>query len=614
VSRRTVSNPPPADFLSLQDEANAFWRMRRRIVAALLQQAVAKAKFRLMLVLLLSALLWWGLFWLFAVGFDFLETGIRDPQMHDLAVRAVFGMFFAALMVMLIFSSGVILYGSLFRSPEVGYLLTIPARTGRVFLHKFQEAVVLSSWGFLLLGSPMLLAYGVVSGAPWYYYAMLMPFLVGFVYIPASIGAVSCLAIMYWVPGRRLHMLLLASAGVGVAVLVFAWSLTGIIQNELLTPNWFQEMLSRLQFTEERWLPSWWLSSGLLEASRHACSESVLFLTLILANALFGRQAAIWVAARLYRPAYSRLHGGPAAWKYPKLVWIERIGTWVDRIIVRITGFLAASLDRITLRIPFFLSRQIRLLLVKDLRLFRRDPVQWSQFLIFFALLALYFLNIRRFTYRDRYIGWVNVIAFLNLSVVGLLMSTFTTRFIYPMISLEGRRFWYLGLLPLRRETILWGKFAFAVGCSIIPCGGLILLSDYMLGVPSLIVASHQLTCLILCVGLSGIAVGFGARFPNLREQSPSRIAAGFGGTLNLVISTLYILVVVLLTALPSHFYLAARFAEANVGGFGRGAMPLEEKVRIWLFAGSAASILLGIIATVVPLAVGFRAFRRLEF
>ena len=39
--------------------------------------------------------------------------------------------------------------------------------------------------------------------------------------------------------------------------------------------------------------------------------------------------------------------------------------------------------------------------------------------------------------------------------------------------------------------------------------------------------AIHQSTCLMLCLGLSGIAVGLGARLPNLREQSPSRIAAG---------------------------------------------------------------------------------------
>ena len=224
----------------------------------------------------------------------------------------------------------------------------------------------------------------------------------------------------------------------------------------------------------------------------------------------------------------------------------------------------------------------------------------------------MYFLNIRRFTYNIYYIDWVNMVSFLNLSVVGLLMSTFTTRFIFPMISLEGRRFWILGLLPVRRETILWSKFLFAAGGSIIPCSALILLSDAMLNVPPMVLASHQLTCLVLCLGLAAIAVGLGARLPNLREQSPARIAAGFGGTLTLVVSMLYILVIVLLTALPMHFYLAAPYTGVVRGASEQAAMMWW--LRLWLMAGTAASLLVGTLATVLPLRMGFRALRKLEF
>ncbi len=119
----------------------------------------------------------------------------------------MFGTFFAALMLMLVFSSGMILYGSLFRSREIAFLLTIPARTERVFLHKFQEAVVLSSWGFVLLGSPMLLAYGIVADAPWYYYALLLPFVVAFIYIPVAVGAIICLWVVRRIPDNRLAVL-----------------------------------------------------------------------------------------------------------------------------------------------------------------------------------------------------------------------------------------------------------------------------------------------------------------------------------------------------------------------------------------------------------------------
>jgi ABC-2 type transport system permease protein len=140
-------------------------------------------------------------------------------------------------------------------------------------------------------------------------------------------------------------------------------------------------------------------------------------------------------------------------------------------------------------------------------------------------------MNIRRFSSDVNVVGWVNMISFLNLAVIGLILSTFTTRFIFPMISLEGRRFWILNLLPIERDTILWSKFLFASVGSAIPCVCLIMLSDVMLQISWLVVALHQLTCLMLCLGLSGIAVGLGAMMPNLQETSPSKIAAGFGGT-----------------------------------------------------------------------------------
>jgi ABC-2 type transport system permease protein len=567
--------------------------MRRRSAATLLRQVFSRARFRWTLILGLSLVLWLGLFWLFADGFRFLKSGIVHGETHDQIVRAVFGMFFAALMLMLAFSAAIILYGSLFRSREIAFLLTIPARTERVFLHKFQEAVLLSSWGFGLLGSPMLLAYGIVARSPWYYFAVLPPFMVAFVYIPAGIAAVLCLGIVRYLPGKRLHVLLLAAGLLLGGGLWLVWSLATSPASDLLTPGWFQEISTRLTVSDRRLLPSWWLSSGLLEAGRGKWSEGLLFLGVMIANALFCRQLAVWTAGRIYRPAYSALSGRHVGRRRAKPGQIDRLAFWAVA----------------------FLPRQIRLLLLKDLRLFRRDPAQWLQFLIFFGLLALYFLNIRRFSYNIHYVGWVNMVSFLNVSVVGLLMSTFTTRFTFPMISLEGRRFWLLGLLPLRRDTILWSKFLFAVGGSILPCAALIFLSDLMLGmlrISPIIVASHQLTCAILCVGLSGIAAGLGARLPNLREESPARIAAGFGGTLSLVISTLYILAVVLLTALPCHFYLAA--SRTHPAHLLTGGAAVYRWLEFWLIAGTLGSVLLGVLATVIPLRIGFRAFRRLEF
>jgi ABC-2 type transport system permease protein len=582
--------------LSGPDEARVFRGLRRRIGGNYVRQALRHSRLRLSLVTLLTGVLWLGLFQLFAEGFQFLSVMIPDPVTHDETARAVFSIFFASLTLMLVVSTGIILYGGLFRSAEVQFLFSLPVRSERIFLHKFQEAMLLSSWGFLLLGTPMLVAYGSVEHSGWYYFTVLLPFLIGFAYIPGSVGAIAALVLVRWLPRRKLRALAIVSGAVALAALVglAAWLRHGPAESGLLTPGWFQDMLDRLRFSEARLLPSWWLSSGLLEAAhagldadnaRAALGESFKFLALTIANALLLHQVAVWCAERLYRRAYQSLHSDLSGSRRPR----------------------AKTIDRLVERLAFFLKPEMRLLIVKDLRLFRRDPVQWLQFLIFFGLLALYFLNIRRLSYDVNYVSWVNMISFLNLSVVGLILSTFTTRFIFPMISLEGRRFWILGLLPVRRETILLGKFLFAAAGSLIPSTLLVLLSDTMLRVSPLILLLHVLACIMFCVGLSGIAVGLGATMPNLRDDSPSRIAAGFGGTLNLVLSTAYVAAIVVTTAVPCHFYLAAEHITYV-------SQLSHDRLRLWMALSITSSVVLGLVATVAPLWIGCKAFRKLEF
>ena len=153
-----------------------------------------------------------------------------------------------------------------------------------------------------------------------------------------------------------------------------------------MTPGWFQELSHRLRFTEIRLLPSWWLSAGLIEAipaaavefaRRPPLAQSILFLALLISNALFFHQVAVWLASRIYRSSFSRMHTEQAVRRQGRSNWLDRL--------------LLGGRNR-----P---AGPVRLLIVKELRLFRRDPVQWSQCLIFFGLLALYFLNIRRFGY-----------------------------------------------------------------------------------------------------------------------------------------------------------------------------------------------------------------------
>src|SRR5205823_11588947 len=161
-------------------------------------------------------------------------------------------------------------------------------------------------------------------------------------------------------------------------------------------------------------------------------------------------------------------------------------------------------------------------------RTFRRDPAQWAQVLIFTGLLLFYSFNTRRFYQRDIGRVYQHGVSLLNLSATALLLCTYTGRFIYPMLSLEGRKFWVLGLLPLRRERLMWGKFIFSTLGALVIAEALVLVSDLMLEMPPAAVALHVLAVAVLAAGLSGLSVGLGACMPNFRETDPSKIAVGF--------------------------------------------------------------------------------------
>jgi ABC-2 type transport system permease protein len=132
----------------------------------------------------------------------------------------------------------------------------------------------------------------------------------------------------------------------------------------------------------------------------------------------------------------------------------------------------------------------------------------------------------------------------------------------------------------------------------------LIVVSDILLGISPLAIGLHALAMLVLALGLSGLSVGLGAAMPNFSESDPSKIAVGFGGTLNLIAGLLYLLVVIATIAGPYHFS-----ASASVDG----DVP-EPLTAWWFYAGLLLGLVFGAVAMFGPMRLGIRHLERMEF
>ena len=541
------------------------------------RQFARTSKFKVLVIAAFSVAFWVSLYKLFYEGLRFLHHVAVGYNFHSI-IDAMFYIFFFALTVMLVFSNAIIGYSSYFRSRETGFLLACPARPESVFLYKFLESLGFSSWAFLFLGTPLMAAYGHLFDAPWHFYVGSAAFLAAYMFLPAALGAIVAMLVTVYVPRTRKSLMfgVVLGAVLGVLILVSRLVITG--RGQAMDLKLASEVFEHTSFSRIPVLPSYWLGKGILEMAGRRYGTSVFFFGLIASNVLFLVAVAYSMSAHLMMRGWHASQGLRSQRRYSGRNWIDRIFT----------------------ALLFFVDRNVRLIVVKDVKSFIRDPVQWSQFLIFFGLLGIYFLNLRTFAYEDRDIFWKNLIAQMNLLATSLTLATFASRFIYPQLSLEGRRFWILGMAPMEREKILFGKLALSFSCSLLISETLITLSSIMLRTPLTLAILHGVSLFGICLGLSGLAVGLGAIYPNFAEDNPSKIVSGFGGTLNLVLSLMFVLVVLAAQAVPCFFY------------FGRSYFS-GDQFRLIIVASMVGIALISLGACLIPMSMGLRAIKRLE-
>jgi ABC-2 type transport system permease protein len=541
------------------------------------RQYASTAKFKILVISAFSVGFWISLYELFYRGLDFLNRVAMGYSFTSI-IDMMFYIFFFALTVMLVFSNAIIGYSSYFKSKETGFLLAGPTRPQSVFLYKFVESLGFSSWAFLFLGTPLMAAYGTVAHAPWHFYLGSAVFLASYMFFPAALGAVVAMLVTVYIPRTRKSLVLgvVMAAVLGILILVTRVVLSGRTQSMDL--KLATEVFEHTSFSRVPLLPSYWLSKGILELAGRRYGASAFFLGVIAANAMFLACVAYSLSAHLMMRGWHVSQGLRSQRRYSGRGWVDRI--------------FSALL--------FFVNRNLRLIVAKDVKSFMRDPVQWSQFLIFFGLLGIYFLNLRTFAYEDRDIFWKNLIAQMNLLATSLTLATFASRFIFPQLSLEGRRFWIIGMAPMARDQILFGKLALSFSCSLLISETLIVLSSVMLRTPMTLAILHSVSLFGICLGLSGLSVGLGAIYPNFNEDNPSKIVSGFGGTLNLVLSLMFVLLVLAAQAVPCFFFFSRPYFTSD-------------QFR-WVIVGSMTGIaLVSLAACLIPMSMGLRAIKRLE-
>lgn len=522
-------------------------------------------------------------FWLFKYG---LNYALKFPGLGTVLTERLLYLLFAFLFVLLLLSNLVIGYTNFFRNREATFLLALPVPAQTIFRWKFIEATMLASWAFLFLIAPMLAAFGLVRNVPWHFYLITLLLTGLFIVLPAVAGAWLAIHVARHLDRRNFQIAVGALVLVLVAGAVFWWR-TQPATDDLLetrTQDILDHMLVKTRITMFPFLPSYWLTTSVLNWAEGAISAAGFFMLVLLSNALFFGAIAFTRWGKLYYDTASINQSRASVWREWK--WFR------NRRAAQLRAPQEPRLaERLARRLAWVRS-DTRALIVKDVRMFWRDTAQWGQSVMLFGLLGVYIINLRNFTHQLTSPFWINLVSYLNLSACALNLATVTTRFVFPQFSLEGRRLWIVGMAPMGLGRVVMVKYWLASAMSLIVTLGLITLSCYLLRMSVDRVLFFAAVITVMTFSLNGLAVGLGVLYPNFKDASPSKIVSGFGGTLCLVLSFLYILGSVIL--------------------LGYGTSGLNMRIG-WVVGSVAGFTLLSVAIGWIPLQLGLRYLKRLE-
>jgi len=475
-------------------------------------------------------------FWMFKSGLKFIY---KVPLIGNLLADRVLFLIFAFFFVMLIVSNVIIGYATLFKNRESEWFLSLPIRHRDVYRWKFVEALVVSSWALIFLSAPMLTAYGVVHKVPWYFYIQVALGYLPFVIIPAVLGSWLIILLVRALSRPWVKIVLISATLIGVTTLIV--SIKPVTEADATATQeslLFPKLMKGTRLATNELLPSSWLAEAVGKWRDGLWQQGLFYFLLLLSYALMGLLVSFAIAGRLYYGSWTAALNSKAA-KQQRIAEGKRLQTR-QRSLLNWTETRLRSFSPPTVALIF-----------KDIRIFWRDPAQWSQFMIFFGLLTIYVINLRNVVFEFKSAYWETLISYLNLSASALTLSTLTTRFVYPMFSLEGRRIWILGLSPIGLQKVVLQKFWMSFIVSALITLVLMIASSLMLRQDWPRVVYFAGAIILMSAALSGLSAGLGALFPNFKEDNPSKIVSSFGGTLCLVVSFVYNTLFVAMLAVP---------------------------------------------------------------
>ena len=489
-----------------------------------------KSFVRLLSYIFVVSVFLYGNYFIFFKIFAFLIKS--EPEIGYSISQRLTSIMFSTFFIMLFMSSIVTSITTFFRTPELEFLFTTPINPQKIFIVKLVENGVFASWATLMISLPLMFAIGNGFQFGFYFILRSVILFLAMVFIAVSFGL---FVAFFFSEFFRKHSLgtviaIVAVSAISILAILFFMKSPDIF-NLPKNANLYEvdRFVASLEVEQFKYLPSGIVIDMIF--NKHS-EESFLMQIWLLLLYLVPTLAMTFVSMRFYKRKYV---------SYEKTV--------------------QKSLKHKN-RMEFptvFRQSKTALLIQKDMLVFLRDPSQWGQSATFLLLLIFYGISVVRSPIYFKSPFYTYILAFANLGFSTYIMATLSVRFIFPLISLEGRTFSLIkssvNIRDYFNAKILFNFLMISVLGQILIVG-----TNAFLNLDRIVILVSMAVTFIVAVGITIINTGIGAMLADFTETNPSKIASGFGGIISAITSLVYIGICLGVLSNPTRTYFEYTF------------------------------------------------------
>lgn len=519
-----------------------FWSFRNSFSAS----GIREKKLKFLFFGAIGLAFWVGIF---AIFYRVLTYFQGTEAFGDILAYKLLSMTLITFFSLLLFSSILTALSKLYLSKDLALVHSMPVRTEKIFLARWFESALDSSWMVLIYSLPVFLSYGIVFKAGPVFYGTVIFNLVPFCLIASSLSTLVVLAVAGLLPAGRLRGILAILAGVLFIILVIAFRI--MRPERLVNPAAFSSVMLYVQALEtpgSPLLPTTWMMDSLRAALSGSVTGSLFHAALSWSFSLTLIFTTMGLSGTIYLKGLSRAQSVPGR-------------LFAFRRLMKSGRF----------RIFNFLPGPVRAITVKEIRTFLRDQTQWPQLFLILALVAIYLYNfyvlpVDKSMIKMEYLQ--NILSFLNMGLSTFVLAALSARFVFPAVSNEGPAFWIVRSSPVPIGVFLWIKFYIFLIPLLILTETLTVASNLLLHVTPFMMALSVITVFFMVPAIVAMGIGLGAAYPDFQSENPAQSATSLGGLIYMTLCAGLIGAVIVLEAGPAYTIFMAGVRSKSIAPF----------------------------------------------